>query len=77
MDDDDPRKHWCGGFYDPQTPEEAERTIDFATGYCRACPMRTRCFGEECAVYRADQQAVALLATPVIAGVPMREDITR
>lgn len=64
------------GLYEPpRTREEAEAALDFIGDFCGDCPIRARCAGEACAIFRAETIAEAILDTPVVAGVPMRENI--
>jgi hypothetical protein len=67
----------AGGYFGVKTEKEANEALVYFKDYCSNCQWEERCPGEACAVYRAEEEAVAVLrATPTPAGVPLRADIT-
>lgn len=58
-----------------RTLEEAEASLDQIVAFCRDCPINHHCAEEECAVYRAEAKALAVIeadeARTAEAGVTM------
>ena len=56
------------------TPQEA---LPWVAGWCRDCPVRSRCPQEVCRIWRIEKEALAAVraeaeATPRALGVPLR-----
>jgi hypothetical protein len=67
----------AGGHSAPRTRAEALEALEYTTAFCRTCPVRLRCREEACAVYRAEDAALAILGDdiPTAAGVPLEWSI--
>lgn len=61
----------AGGYFGVKTKDEAREALAYFSQRCSNCQWEEACPGQSCAVYRAEKEAIA-----VIAGVPIRQDIT-
>lgn len=67
----------AGGYFGVKTEEEANEALAYFASYCKNCQYEEACPGSSCAIYRAEEEAVSVLrGTPVLHGVPIRQDIT-